>query len=200
MIVIGLTGNIACGKSTVGKMLQELGVTLIDADLIVHGQMAPGKPVWQAIVQEFGREILNPDETINRPQLGGIVFSDPAALKRLEAITHPAARQGINEAIEATTGEVVVVEAVKLVEAGWHHGRDSLWVVTCSPETQVERMMRDRGLTEGEARARLTAQPPVESKLRLAAVVIDNSGSREETFAQVKQGLERMVKKLGDKV
>lgn len=193
MIVIGLTGNIASGKSTVAKMMQQLGAKLIDADLVVHEQMSPGHPVWRAIVAEFGTEILNPDQTINRARLGGIVFNDPAALKRLEAITHPAALQGVKEKIAEINGEVVVVEAVKLVEAGWHVARDSLWVVTCSPEVQVERMMRDRGMSEEEARVRLGAQPALEPKLRLADVVIDNSGTREETFKQVESGLERVL-------
>jgi len=193
VIVMGLTGNIASGKSTVAKMLEQLGAKVIDADRVVHEQMAPGEPVWRAVVAEFGTDILNPDQTINRAKLGGIVFNDPAALKRLEAITHPAALQGVKERIALVDGEVVVVEAVKLVEAGWHVARDSLWVVTCSPEVQVERMMHDRGMSEEEAQVRLGAQPSLEPKLRVADVVIDNSGTREETFAQVKRGLEQVL-------
>jgi dephospho-CoA kinase len=193
VIVMGLTGNIACGKSTVAKMLADLGATVIDADRIVHEQMAPGHPVWQAIVETFGREILNPDQTINRPKLGAIVFNDPAALKKLEAITHPAALQGVKDKIAELDGEVVVVEAVKIFEAGWRVARDALWVVICSEQVQLERLMRDRGMSEEEARARLRNQPSLEPKLAVADVVIDNSGTREETFAQVKQGLARVL-------
>ncbi|MCL4396447.1 MAG: dephospho-CoA kinase [Chloroflexi bacterium] len=193
MIVIGLTGNIASGKSTVAKMLEQLGAKLVDADRVVHEQMMPGEKVWSAIVKEFGPEVLNPDQTINRPKLGSIVFIDEAALKRLEAITHPAALRGIREKIEQFDGSLMVVEAVKLFEAGWHVGKDSLWVVMCSPQTQLERMMRDRGMTEDDARARLGAQPSLEEKLHVADVVIDNSGTREETFAQVQKGLEKVL-------
>jgi dephospho-CoA kinase len=193
VIAIGLTGNIACGKSTVAKMLGELGARLIDADRVVHEQMAPGQPVWAAIVKEFGPGILNEDQTINRAKLGSIVFNDPGALKRLEAITHPAALQGVRDKIAEVDGELVVVEAVKLFEAGWHVAKDSLWVVTCSEQAQLERMMRDRGMSEAEARARLSAQPSLEEKLKVADVVIDNSGTREETFAQVRAGLERVL-------
>ncbi len=192
VIVIGLTGNIACGKSTVAKMLEHLGATLIDADKVVHEQMAPGASVWQEIVAAFGRGILNPDETINRGALASIVFNDPAALKRLEGITHPAALRAVEQRVAAASTPLVVVEAVKLIEAGWATGKDSIWVVTCSEQSQIERMMRDRGMTEAEARERLSAQPSLEAKLRIADVVIDNSGSREATLAQVEAGLERL--------
>lgn len=191
MVIIGLTGNIACGKSTVARMLVDLGATLIDADLVVHQVMEPGRPVWRQIVADFGEDILNPDRTINRPKLGSIVFNDPQSLHKLELIIHPDTIRTVYERAAQAKTEIVVIEAVKLVEAGWK--RDSLWVVTCSPEMQLQRLMRDRCMSEADARARLSAQPSLSEKLRLADIVIDNSGTREDTLAQVKRGLERVL-------
>jgi len=197
--IIGLTGNIATGKSVVSEMLERLGARAIDADALVHELMEKGTPVWQAVVQEFGpsaalrrgsghgQGILRSDGSINRKRLGSIVFADEAALHRLEAIVHPAVIARTEELIESSQESVIVVEAIKLIEAGMDKACDALWVVTCSREQQLARLVKQRGLTEEEAQQRIKAQPPQEAKLALADVVIDNSGSLDETWRQVKR-------------
>jgi dephospho-CoA kinase len=185
--IIGLTGNIATGKSVVATMLERLGARAIDADALAHQVMEKGTPVWQAVVREFGEGILSQDRSINRKKLGDIVFADQVALRHLEALVHPAVIVRTKELIESSQEPVVVVEAIKLIEAGMHRTCHALWVVTCSPEQQLTRLMEQRGLTEEEARQRIEAQPPQEAKLALADVVIDNSGSLDETWGQVKR-------------
>jgi dephospho-CoA kinase len=190
--LIGLTGNIATGKSAVLRMLKCLGAKVIDADALVHRLMAKGTPVWQAILDEFGEVILGPEGEIDRGKLGAIVFADAEVLKRLEAIVHPAVTARVDELIRQATEPVVVVEAIKLIEAGWHRTCDALWVVTCSREQQLERLMRTRKLSREEALLRIEAQPPQEDKVALADVVIDNSGSLKETREQVEREWERL--------
>jgi len=183
--LIGLTGNIATGKSAVMAMLRRLGARIINADEIAHQVMAPRTPVWEAIVQAFGEAILTPQGDIDRVALGRIVFRDPQALQRLEAIVHPAVLQAIEAMIEQAEEEVVVIEAIKLIEAGMHRNYSALWVVTCPPDQQVERLVIQRGLSEPEARLRIEAQPPQNDKVALADVVIDNSGTLNDLERQV---------------
>ncbi len=183
--LIGLTGNIACGKSVVAGMLAELGAEVIDADRLVHRLMEPGTESSHAIVRRFGPSIQRPDGSIDRAALGGIVFRDPSALADLEAILHPGARRLAEERIAATERPVVVLEAIKLIEAGWHDRVNSVWVVTCPRERQIERLMRDRGLGRGEAEMRVDVQAPAAEKLRYADVVIENAGDLAETRRQV---------------
>jgi dephospho-CoA kinase len=190
--LIGLTGNIATGKSVVLRMLQRLGARVIDADALVHQLMAKGTPVWQAILDEFGEGVLRSEGQIDREKLAAIVFTDAEALERLEAIVHPAVTARVDELIRQATEAVVVVEAIKLIEAGWHRTCDALWVVTCSKEQQLERLMRTRKLSRDEALLRIEAQPPQEDKVALADVVIDNSGSLKETREQVEREWERL--------
>jgi len=185
--LIGLTGNIATGKSAALRMLRRLGARVIDADALVHQLMVKGTPLWQAILDEFGEGILRPDGEIDRGKLGAIVFADAEALKRLEAIVHPAVTILVDELIRQAVEPVVVVEAIKLIEAGWHRAYDSLWVVTCPREQQLERLMRRRQLSREEALLRIEAQPPQEDKIALADVVIDNSGSLGQMWKQVKR-------------
>ena len=185
--LIGLTGNIATGKSVVLRVLKRLGAKIIDADALVHQLMAKGTPVWRAILDEFGEGILGPESEIDRGKLGAIVFADAEALKRLEAIVHPAVTARVDELIRQATEPVVVVEAIKLIEAGWHRTCDALWVVTCPKEQQLERLMRMRKLSREEALLRIEAQPPQEDKVALADVVIDNSGSLKEMREQVER-------------
>ena len=184
MKAIGLTGSIACGKSTVARMLRDLGATVIDADEVVHELQEPGGEVYRKIVEEFGPGILGPDGRIDRAKLAQVAFADPAALARLEALTHPAVIAEVDRRLRLVQAPAAVVEAVKLVEAGMHRRCDSLWVVTCRPEVQVRRLRR-RGLSEAAIRARLAAQPDLTEALRLADVVIDNSGSLAATRRQV---------------
>ena len=191
--IIGLTGNIATGKSVVSGMLERLGAEAIDADALVHELMEKGTPVWQAVVREFGQGILCSDGSVNRKKLGGIVFADKAALRRLEALVHPAVIARTEQLIKSSQEPVVVIEAIKLIEAGMDRTCDALWVVACRQEQQLARLVEQRGLTEEEAHQRIKAQPPQEAKLALADVVIDNNGSLDETWRQVKREWDRIV-------
>jgi dephospho-CoA kinase len=129
-LLIGLTGNIATGKSVVAQMLAELGAHVIDADKVAHEVMQPGQPAYDSVVQTFGTEVLAADGTIDRARLGAIVFRDPTALQWLEAAVHPATIAEVDWRIAHSTRNVIVVEAIKLIESGMHQGYDVLWVVT----------------------------------------------------------------------
>ena len=184
--LIGLTGNIATGKSAVARMLAGLGATVIDADRVAHEVMEPGGAAYAAVVDAFGPEILNPGGTVDRRRLGEIVFRDPAALARLEAAVHPAVLLEVGRRIAAAEADVVVVEAIKLIEAGMHRAYDALWVVTAPREVQIERLVRERGMAHDEAALRVDAQPPQEEKAALADRVLVNEG----TLAQLRAGVE----------
>jgi len=192
-LLIGLTGNIGTGKSTVAGMLADLGAEVIDADRVAHQVMRAGTSTHAAIVDAFGVEVLDPAGEIDRKRLGAIVFADPAALARLEALVHPPTLQETAERISASAAPAVVIEAIKLIEAGMAAGCDSVWVVTCRPEQQIERITRSRSLSRAEAEQRAGAQPPQAEKVAHADVVIDNSGSLAETRAQVRAAWERLV-------
>jgi len=197
LYLIGLTGNIACGKSTVIAMLRELGAQVIDADAVTHALQQPGQDVYRQIVAAFGTQILvSPNGPINRPVLGAIVFSDPAQLKRLEQIVHPAVHAYIYQWLDvvATASDqpgVAVIDAIKLLEGGWKQVCDSIWVVTCPPEQQLMRLITTRGMEESEARRRITAQPAQSEKIAQADVLIDNSGSLVEIQQQVRAAWQR---------
>ncbi len=183
--LIGLTGNIATGKSAVAKMLQDLGATVIDADALVHELQRQGIATFDAIVAAFGSGVLDQGGEIDRKALGAIVFADPAQLRVLESILHPAVLIESMQRINAATTPVVVYEAIKLIEAGRAEMCDALWVVTARHEVQLERLRRDRWMNESEARQRIDAQPPQSEKIQRATVVIDNSGTLQETRQQV---------------
>jgi dephospho-CoA kinase len=183
--LIGLTGNIATGKTTVAKMLQDLGATVIDADALVHELQRKGTATYDAIVAAFGADILDRAGEIDRKALGTIVFSDPAQLRVLEGILHPAVLIESMQRINEAPTPIVVYEAIKLIEAGRVEMCNALWVVTARYAVQLERLMRDRKMGEAEARQRIDAQPPQSEKIRRATVVIDNSGTPSETHHQV---------------
>ena len=185
--LIGLTGNIATGKSTVARMLVDLGAERIDADALVHDLQRKGTPTYTHIVAEFGPGILREDGEIDRKALGAIVFSDPARLHALEAIVHPAVLVESQRRIVEAKADVIVYEAIKLIEAGRHTMCDAVWVVTAPRDAQIARLMHDRGLSEAEARQRVDAQPPAEEKLKHATAVIDNGGPLDDTRAQVEK-------------
>lgn len=185
--LIGLTGNIATGKSVVARMLADLGAEVIDADALVHDLQHKGTPTYAAIVAEFGSGILSADAEIDRRALGAIVFADPARLRALEAIVHPAVLLESQRRISQATADVVVYEAIKLIEAGRHTMCDAVWVVTAPREAQLARLMQTRGMREAEARRRIDAQPPPEAKLKYATIVIDNGGALDATRAQVER-------------
>ena len=185
--LIGLVGNLGSGKSTVRKILEQLGARGIDADALAHVVMQRGSPTWRAIVAAFGIGILQFNGRIDRRKLGAQVFSDPGALKKLEAITHPAVGKAIRDLARENKKPVVVIEAVKLVEAGMHLWCDELWAVDCAPAVALARVMRSRNTSEQETRARLAAQGSLAEKKRLAQVVINNSGELDATRAQVEK-------------
>jgi dephospho-CoA kinase len=183
--IIGLTGNIACGKSTVRSIIGEHGAATLDADALVHELYQPGDPVFRAVVAVFGDDIVAQDGTLDRRALGRKVFGDPAALARLEALTHPAVIERTWRWVARQTTPVVVVDAVKLIEAGIADKCDAVWVVTCPLAEERRRLMTRPGMTEAEVDRRLAAQEPEERKVARADVVIDNGGSIEETRAQI---------------
>lgn len=192
-ILIGVTGNIACGKSTVIKLLRELGAETIDADKVAHRQMEPQTAVWRDVIQEFGDEIVKPNGQIDRGVLGEKVFNDPCALARLEEITYPTLVAEVRAMIAQSQAEVIVLEAVKLYESGMYRMCDSVWSVTCNRGQQMHRLMAERGLSKGEAEARIDAQEALQENVERADVVIDNSGSLETTRAQVVTAWEKIT-------
>lgn len=194
--VIGLTGNIAVGKSVVRQMLQHLGAYTIDADGLTHRAMAPGAPAYKPVVETFGQFILDADRNIDRNMLGAIVFSRPEALAKLEAIVHPIVGQAIGTLVSRASQPVVVVEAIKLLEGDLAKAVDEIWVVDASPETQLRRLMGARRMPEAEARQRLVAQGAQADKLARATVVIKNDGNVEETWRQVQAAWINVLKKL----
>jgi dephospho-CoA kinase len=184
-VLIGLTGNIATGKSKVAQMLAELGAQVIDADQVAHEVMEPEGPAYDAVVEAFGREILADDGSIARGKLGAIVFRDADALRRLEQAVHPATLIQVAQRIAAAKQPVVVIEAIKLIESGMHRYYDALWVVTAPRPVQIARLMATRGLSEEEATLRVDAQPPQEAKAALADVVIVNDGDLDRLREKV---------------
>lgn len=193
MKVIGLTGGIASGKSTVSAILRELGAKIIDADLVVRDVEAPGSVAWREIVETFGRDILFPDGKINRKRLGEKVFGDAAKLAKLNRITHPRVVEAILQRIDRyrqilpPTG-VVVVDAPLLIESGMTHLVDEVWLVVVDPQIQLERLMQRDHYDPAAAKQRLNAQLPVEEKKKYAHRIIDNNGS----FLQLKEQVLRL--------
>jgi dephospho-CoA kinase len=184
--VIGLTGNIATGKSTVLRYLAGKGAHIIDADQLTRQAMAPGGPAYQAIVAEFGQQIVQADGALDRAGLGRIVFTDTGALQRLEALVHPAVYDLALAMIRKTDAAVVVIEAIKLLEAdNLRRLCDEVWVVTASEATQLHRLLAMRGMDEAEARRRMAAQSAQADKMRQADRVIQNDGDPAQLFAQL---------------
>ncbi len=183
--LIGLTGNIATGKTTVGEMLVELGAELIDADKVARQVMEPGGPAYEPVVAAFGSDILNPEGTIDRTALGRIVFNDPEALTRLEAIVHPPTIAAVEARQLVSPAPAVVVEAIKLIESSMAEDCDTLWVTTCPRQVQLERLVESRGMDREDALQRIEAQPPQAEKLARADAIIHTAGPLRQTRAQV---------------
>ena len=183
--VIGLTGNIGTGKSAVRRMLEHLGAFGIDADALAHRTFARGAPGYQPVIDQFGQWILNEEGEIDRGRLGRVVFSDPKALAILESIVHPLVEQAIDFLIKRVPQPVVIIEAIKLLESGLAASCDSIWVVYTPKDIQLARLTQRRRMSRADALQRIEAQPPQEQKLKVAKVVINNSGSFEETWKQV---------------
>lgn len=188
MLRLGLTGGIGAGKSEVSRMLSSYGAVLIDSDRIAREVVEPGTPGLAAVVAEFGPGVLTPDGTLDRPKLGGIVFGDPERLRALNAIVHPLVRARSAELEAAAGPDAIVVHDVPLLaENGLAPLYDLVMVVDVAPGTQVDRLVRLRGMTEDEARARMAAQATREQRLAVADVVIDNDGPLEELEPQVRK-------------
>ena len=183
--VIGLTGNIATGKSVVRKMLEHLGAFGIDADEVAHRAMSRGGPAFEEVVRLFGEWILDTNGEINRKALSRLAFADPRLLDQLEAIMHPMVIKAVDILIQRSHSAVLVLEAIKLFEAGLADSCDSVWVVDAPMEMQLDRLINKRGLTEAQAKQRIGSQPPQREKVGRAKVIIRNSKSFEETWNQV---------------
>ena len=185
--VIGLTGNIATGKSVVRKMLEHLGAYGIDADALGHRAIAQDAPGYKAVVDTFGKWILAPDGQVDRVKLARIVFTDPEALVQLEAIVHPLVRQAVDLLIKRSTQKVIVVEAIKLLEGPLKQACDTIWVTYAPKEVQISRLTRKRGMSTAVAHQRVNAQPDQSDKVKQANTVINNETSFDETWKQVTQ-------------
>ncbi|WP_306333961.1 dephospho-CoA kinase [Streptomyces sp. KL118A] len=180
MLKVGLTGGIGAGKSEVSRLLVAAGAVLIDADKIAREVVEPGTPGLAAVVEAFGREVLAPDGSLDRPKLGAVVFADAEQLAALNAIVHPLVGARSAELEQAASGDAVVVHDVPLLaENGLAPLYDLVVVVDASPETQLDRLVRLRGMSEEDARARMAAQATREKRLEIADIVIDNDGPLE---------------------
>ncbi|RVU48976.1 dephospho-CoA kinase [Lujinxingia sediminis] len=187
-MIIGLTGGIASGKSTVSRHFEALGVPVIDADRIARQVVEPGQPALADIVEAFGANVLHEDGTLNRTALGAHIFQDPDARARLGAITHPRIAQEMARQSAAAFEHGhpwVIYDAALIVENGLYKAFDSLIVVACSPETQLQRLMARDGISEKQALARIHSQMPLREKLEVADFVIDNDQSLDHTRRQV---------------
>ncbi|MFD4566657.1 dephospho-CoA kinase [Streptomyces sp. NPDC058467] len=187
MLKVGLTGGIGAGKSEVSRLLVERGAVLIDADRIAREVVAPGTPGLAAVVDAFGEDVLAPDGSLDRPKLGSIVFADPEKLAVLNAIVHPLVGARSRELENAASEDAVVVHDVPLLaENGLASLYDVVIVVDARPETQLDRLVRLRGMAEEDARARMAAQAPRDKRLEIADIVIDNDVPLEELQRRVR--------------
>lgn len=196
MKIIGLTGSIASGKSTVARMLQDLGAEIIDADLIAREVVAPGSPLLARISETFGKDVIDPFGSLDRRRLGEIVFADASARGKLEEIIHPAIRQVSAQRIEDARRRgvaVVVYVAPLLIETGRAGDVDEVWVVDVTEERQLQRLMAREGCSPEEARRRMAAQMSGAEKKRFAHRVIDNNGEPEETSRNVREAFDEFV-------
>ncbi len=196
--ILGLTGNIASGKTTIGLLLLELGATeYVDADLVVHELYLPGRPLVEPLTAAFGPAIRDAEGGVDRRALGRIVFGDTEKLRLLESIVHPAVQEALIARLRMMPPDGIgVLDAVKLIESGYAPLCHGVWLVTTSPALQLQRLMTIRGLSEGDARQRLAAQPPLAPKRAVATEVIDNSGSLDDLRRRVTAAWERFLASL----
>src|SRR5512143_2592505 len=191
MLVVGLTGGIASGKSLVAKVFQDLGAYVIDADKIVHELLEPGQQAWEEVVKYFGPEIVFPDKTIDRRRLGEIVFNDAEKRAWLNQCLHPKVFESYQAQVRRVGNRsphaIVVLDAALLIETGYHRGMDRVVVVYAEPEQQLERLISRNGFTREEALARIQSQMPLAEKRDFADYVIDNTGTRERTEQQARE-------------
>lgn len=187
--IIGITGNIASGKSVVRQYCENLGAVTFDADLLAHRTYLKGKPTYQSIVDTFGTGILDTEAQIDRKKLGRTVFQDPIALEKLEAIVHPAVIEMINTLLKATKSHLFVVEAVKLIEAGLAASCDQVWVVAADDQLRLQRLIEERHMSIQEAKQRIESQTPQAEKIAQADQVIYTERSFKDTYDQVYSAL-----------
>ncbi len=190
MKVIGLTGGIGSGKSTVSRFLAELGAVILDADKVGHEAYKPNTEVWREVVAAFGRQVLTPSGDIDRKKLGEIVFSNPESLSRLNQIMHPRMYDMVKANLEEYRRQgvdVVVLEAPLLIEAGWASSVDEVWVTVASESTVLRRLEECSGLSKQQALARIRSQLPSEERVKHADVVINTDCSLDELKAKVEE-------------
>jgi dephospho-CoA kinase len=201
MLTIGLTGGIGSGKSTVSKMLAELGAPVLDADKVAQSTYAPGASAYDEVVAAFGRGIVAADGTIDRTKLGPIVFADPAQLKKLTSIVWPRTMERLRELMTQmrAKGErnPIVVEAAILIEANWMPLFDEIWLVTASRDRVIARVERDRGMKPEQTEARIRAQLPDEERIKHANLAIRNEGTLEELQTEVTRVWSEALKRNG---
>ncbi len=199
-LLVGLTGGIATGKSTVSALLRQLGCEIIDADLLAREVVEPGQPAWTTIVAEFGQDVLTGDGTLDRKKLGAIVFADPERRRRLEAITHPAIRERfqarLDELAEKGFTGIVIFDAAVMIESGNYKNMDRLVVVVTDEPTQMSRLRGRDGTDDAEGRRKIASQMPLSEKAKLADYVIDNSGDRHATAEQVRRVFAALMSEL----
>ena len=200
MVIIGLTGGIACGKSTVSDWLREhYGANILDTDAIAWELAEPGQALWQQYVARYGRErALNADGTLNRRAIGAIVFSDAGEKEWMDAMAHPLIREETVRRLAVcreNKAPAAVLDVPLFCEAGWEDMADEAWVVYARPEIQLARLMARNGFTEAEARSRIASQMTPEERNRRADVVIDNSGTVAQTRAQVDDAWTRLLRR-----
>lgn len=204
MLNVGLTGGIATGKTSVAEMFQKKGAYVIDFDVLTHKVQEPRRPVWQAILDFFGREILNDDETINRGKLGNIVFQDKIKLAKLNEIVHPFLfkewRHYISEIQKINPDAIVISDMPLLIEAGVRKFVDLIVLVYASPSLQVERMIMRNGFNREESLRRIASQLPIDDKIPYADIVIDNSSSLESARQKVDEIWVELDKRQREKI
>ena len=199
-LLVGLTGGIATGKSTVAKMLRELGCVIIDADVLAREVVEPGEPAYEDIVAAFGSDVIQANGSLDRKRLGAIVFADAARRKRLEAMTHPRIRERFARRLQELTEQgfagLVFFDAAVMIESGNYRNMDRLVVVATDEATQRERLQGRDGIGADEAARRMASQMPVAEKAKLADHVIDNSVDRAATERQVRRVHEALLAEL----
>ncbi len=196
--VIGLTGNIATGKSVVRRMLEHLGAYTIDADTLTHRAYAKGAPGYQKVIDNFGKWLINKDGEIDRSKLGNLVFHDKDAMMQLETIAHPLVRQATEILIKRSIQPVIVIEAIKLLEGDLRNVCDSIWVTNAPEQIQVERLMRKRGMSREQATERTHMQSAQSAKVAVANIVITNTGSYDTLWKQVSAAWIEIVPKTNN--
>ena len=199
-LLIGLTGGIASGKSTVLQDLRQAGYSVIDADKLGHKVLEQGNPGYNKVVKCFGNEILNPDGSVNRTALGRIVFVDAEKLKQLNEISHPIIAEMIQkefeESVSDSNGGIVFLEAALLIEANWYKVCGHIWVVSLDPSVALHRLQERDNLSETEAKLRVGAQLDQEERLAYADVVLQNEGTPEELFTKTQQALRELKQSM----